>query len=88
MPVGLLVGLGLSAAVFVTGRAAAGPAGRGGRRLRLAGRWSLRAAAGQRPEGDLVVPGTAAGYGLAARRDRSLVGACIVLPGPGAVRRR
>lgn len=82
LPLGLLVAWALSAAVFVTCGLALGRPGA----VAAAGGWLLVVLllAGQRPEGDLVVPGSTEGY-LWLLGGMLVAGACTVprYPPPG-----
>lgn len=75
LPLGLLLAAALSAAVFVTSGLAAGRPGA----VAAAGGWLLVVLllASQRPEGDLVVPGSTEGY-LWLLGGMLVAGACTV----------
>ncbi len=83
-PVGLLLALGLSAAVFVTGGLLLGrpPV------VAAAAGWVavVLLLASPRPEGDLVVPASATGYGWLLGGTLVALG-CVALPYPRAPRR-
>ncbi len=83
LPVGLLLGLGLSVAVFVTSGLLLGRAGAAAAAAGWLGTVLLMSS--RRPEGDLVVPATATGYAWLLV-GTLLAGVCIALPyssGPG-----